>query len=127
MTMTDNEIKRFLTIQSHERFAKLFIENCSSKILVFNEDEVFIYNNEFKYYQLSSSTSLMMNIISKVLHEITDKWQIQFEQEQRDIINMDIDADDKKLRGDRIRETIKQNNMAIKNIETTTFIKNIIT
>ena len=29
MTMTDNEIKRFLTIQSHERFANLFIENLS--------------------------------------------------------------------------------------------------
>ena len=127
MTMTDNEIKRFLTIQSHERFGKLFIENCTSKILVFSEDEVYIYNTEFKYYQLSSSSSLLMNIISKVLHEITDKWQIKFEQEQKDIMNMDIDADDKKVRGDRIRETIKQNNTAIKNIETTTFIKNIIT
>jgi len=68
-----------------------------------------------------------MNIISKVLHEITEKWQVKFEQEQKDIMNMDIDADDKKVRGDRIRETIKQNNTAIKNIETTTFIKNIIT
>ena len=42
-------------------------------------------------------------------------------------MNLNIDPDDKKLRGDRIRETIRQNNTAIKNIETTTFIKNIIT
>ena len=127
MTMTDNEIKRFLTIQSHERFAKLFIDNCTSKILVFNELEVYIYNTEFKYYQLTSSISLIMNIISKVLHEILDKWQIKFDKEQTSIMNLDIDPDDKKMRSDRIRETIKQNNTAIKNIETTTFIKNVIT
>ena len=127
MTMTDNEIKRFLTIQSHERFAKLFIDNCTSKILVFNELEVYIYNTEFKYYQLTSSISLIMNIISKVLHEILDKWQIKFDKEQTSIMNLDIDQDDKKMRSDRIRETIKQNNTAIKNIETTTFIKNVIT
>jgi phage/plasmid-associated DNA primase len=124
--MSDNEIKRFLTIQSHERFAKLFIDNCTSKILVFNEDEVYIYNNEFKYYQLASSATLIMNIISKVLHEITERWQVKFEEEQKSIMNTDIDADDKKLKIDRIRETIKQNNTAIKNIETTTFIKNVI-
>ena len=52
MSMSDAEIKRFLTIQSHERFARLFIENCTSKILVFAEDEVYIFNNEFKYYQM---------------------------------------------------------------------------
>ncbi len=127
MPMSDNEIKRFLTIQSHERFARLFIENCTSKILVFSEDEVYIYNTEFNYYQFTSSTSLIMNIISKVLHEILELWQVNFDKEQIHIMNLNIDPDDKKLRSDRIRETIRQNNTAIKNIETTTFIKNIIT
>ena len=127
MSMSDNEIKRFLTIQSHERFARLFIENCTSKILVFSEDEVYIYNTEFNYYQLTSSTSLIMSIISKVLHEILERWEDKFEKEQIYIMNLNIDPDDKKLRSDRIRETIRQNNTAIKNIETTTFIKNIIT
>jgi len=125
--MSDNEIKRFLTIQSHERFARLFIENCTSKILVFSEDEVYIYNTEFNYYQLTSSTSLIMSIISKVLHEILERWEDKFDKEQIYIMNLNIDPDDKKLRSDRIRETIRQNNTAIKNIETTTFIKNIIT
>ena len=96
MTMTDNEIKRFLTIQSNERFAKLFIDICTSKILVFNELEVYIYNTEFKYYQLTSSISLIMNIISKVLHEILDEWQIKFDKEQTAIMNLDIDPDDKR-------------------------------
>ena len=127
MSMSDNEIKRFLTIQSHERFARLFIENCTSKILVFSEDEVYIYNTEFNYYQLTSSTSLIMSIISKVLHEILERWEDKFDKEQIYIMNLNIDPDDKKLRSDRIRETIRQNNTAIKNIETTTFIKNIIT
>ena len=127
MPMSDTEIKRFLTIQSHERFAKLFIENCTSKILVFSEDEVYVYNSEFNYYQITPSISLIMNIISKVLHGILEQWQTKFEQEQIQIMNLYIDADEKKLRSDRIRETIKQNNLAIKNIETTTFIKNIIT
>ena len=128
MSMSDAEIKRFLTIQSHERFARLFIENCTSKILVSAEDEVYIFNNEFKYYQMGSSSSLMMNLISKVLHEITDKWQIKFEQEMKNAINnSDMDSDDKKQKIKRISETIQQTNTAIKNIETTTFIKNIIT
>jgi len=127
MSMSDNEIKRFLTIQSHERFAKLFIENCTSKILVFDENEVYVYNSEFNYYQITPSISLIMNIISKVLHGILEQWQTKFEKEQIQIMNLDIDADEKKLKSNRIRETIKQNNMAIKNIETTTFIKNIIT
>ena len=51
-----------------------------------------------------------MNIISKVLHDILDKWQIKFDKEQTSIMNLDIDPDDKKMRSDRIRETIKQNN-----------------
>jgi phage/plasmid-associated DNA primase len=68
-----------------------------------------------------------MNIISKVLHEILELWQVNFDKEQIHIMNLNIDPDDKKLRSDRIRETIRQNNTAIKNIETTTFIKNIIT
>ena len=68
-----------------------------------------------------------MNIISKVLHEILELWQVNFDKEQIHIMNLNIDPDDKKLRSDRIRETIRQNNIAIKNIETTTFIKNIIT
>ena len=113
--MSDNEIKRFLTIQSHERFARLFIENCTSKILVFSEDEVYIYNTEFNYYQLTSSTSLIMSIISKVLHEILERWEDKFEKEQIYIMNLNIDPDDKKLRSDRISDTIRQNNTAIKN------------
>jgi phage/plasmid-associated DNA primase len=68
-----------------------------------------------------------MSIISKVLHEILERWEDKFEKEQIYIMNLNIDPDDKKLRSDRIRETIRQNNTAIKNIETTTFIKNIIT
>jgi phage/plasmid-associated DNA primase len=69
-----------------------------------------------------------MNLISKVLHEITDKWQIKFEQEMKNVINnSDMDSDDKKQKIKRISETIQQTNTAIKNIETTTFIKNIIT
>ena len=81
MSMSDNEIKRFLTIQSHERFAKLFIENCTSKILVFDENEVYVYNSEFNYYQITPSISLIMNIISKVLHGILEQWQTKFEKE----------------------------------------------
>ena len=77
---------------------------------------------------MGSSSSLMMNLISKVLHEITDKWQIKFEQEMKNVINnSDMDSDDKKQKIKRISETIQQTNTAIKNIETTTFIKNIIT
>ena len=56
MSINDNEIKRFLNIQSHERFAKLFIDNCTSNIKVFDKGEVYIYNNEFNYYQLATST-----------------------------------------------------------------------
>jgi hypothetical protein len=56
-----------------------------------------------------------MNIISKNLHEILEKWRVKFDKEQNHIMNLDIDPDDKKMRSDRIRETIKQNNTAIKN------------
>ena len=127
MSINDNEIKRFLNIQSHERFAKLFIDNCTSNIKVFDKGEVYIYNNEFNYYQLATSTSLIMSIVSKVLHTVIEKWQDKFEKEQMDIASdRELEPDAKKLKMDRIRDILKQCNGAIKNIETTSFIKNII-
>ena len=127
MSMNDNEIKRFLTIQSHERFAKLFIDNCTSNIKVFDKGEVYIYNTEFNYYQLATSSSLIMNIVSKVLHAVIEQWQNKYETEQMDIAgDRELEPDAKKLKMDRIREILKHCNVALKNIETTSFIKNII-
>ena len=45
MPYTDREIKKFLNVCSHERFAKLFIEESTTTIIVFSKKEVFVYNS----------------------------------------------------------------------------------
>ena len=49
--MPESDIKKFLAIQSNERFATLFIENSSTKTLIFSKKEMYIYNDKFNYYE----------------------------------------------------------------------------
>ena len=74
MPVQEREIKMILEIQSNERFAKLFLEECTTKIIVLSEKEVYIFNKEFKYYQIVKNNGLIMNLISEVLHKVLEQW-----------------------------------------------------
>ena len=50
MTYSEAQIKTFLNIQSHERFAKLFITESTTKTIIFSKKEIYMYNTAFNYY-----------------------------------------------------------------------------
>ena len=52
MKFSESSIRRFLEIQSHERFAKLYLKHTKTPLIVLSKKEIFMYNPEFKYYQL---------------------------------------------------------------------------
>ena len=47
MPYSEAQIKIFLNIQSHERFAKLFIKESTTKTIVFSKKEIYMYNTTF--------------------------------------------------------------------------------
>ena len=127
MPVQEREIKMILEIQSNERFAKLFLEECTTKIIVLSEKEVYIFNKEFKYYQIVKNNGLIMNLISEVLHKVLEQWIDKYQKERIEIVrNTDIDKAEKDMLIKDNAKSIKDVYTAIKNIESTTFMTNII-
>ena len=67
MPVQEREIKMILEIQSNERFAKLFLQECTTKIIVLSEKEVYIFNKEFRYYQRVKDNGLIINLVMDLL------------------------------------------------------------
>jgi len=127
MPYSEAQIKTFLTIQSHERFAKLFIAESTTKTIVFSKKEIYMYNMEFKYYQPVDMNGRFLHLVSKVLHESIDKWtDIFLKKVFLTKSDNDLDPEEKKDVLEAMKLTLKQINAATKAIETTTFIKNVI-
>ena len=125
--MSDTEIKNFLTIQTHERFAKLFIKYTPTKLVVISQKEIFMFNKEFNYYQPVSVRGKLMSLVSDVLHKIMEPWSTPFEKRFLEIkLSKDISKEDKDDETERIKKILKSITNAIKCVETTSFMNSIM-
>ena len=123
MDMSESEIKSFLAIQSHERFAKLFIKNSTTKLIVISKKEIYMYNMEFKYYQPVDMNGKLLSLVSDVLHKAIEPWSDHFGRKFLEIkIDKELSMEEKKEEVDKIKGNLKQISQAIKNIETTYFM-----
>lgn len=134
MTKNSFNIETFLKLQSHERFADLFIKKCKTKIIVLATEgkdrtsyEVYIYNTKFQYYERTNADAKLMKMISSVLHEVLEKWLEKYETMLGEIMaDKEMQPDDKQEQLEKLRAVIKNLYKAIQNIESTTYIKNIV-
>ncbi len=78
MPMSVSHIKKFLAIQSHERFADLFISESTTKTIIFSKKEMYIYNNEFNYYEPVDIGGRFLKLVSSVLHKAIEEWEQRF-------------------------------------------------
>lgn len=127
MPLSEKQIKKFLAIQSHERFANLFISESKTKTVIFSKKEMYIYNTEFNYYEPVDLDGRFKSLVSKVLHATIEPWEHHFAQKLADVVsNKELDKEEKNEIKDQLKIIQKQLTIAIKSIETTTFIKNIV-
>jgi len=127
MPLSEKQIKKFLAIQSHERFAKLFIAESKTKTIIFSKKEMYIYNTEFSYYEPVDLGGRFISLVSDVLHATIEPWEQHFAQKLADVVsNKELDKEEKNEIKDQLKVIQKQLTVAIKSIETTTFIKNIV-
>jgi phage/plasmid-associated DNA primase len=127
MEMSDTQIKSFLAIQTHERFAKLFIKYTPTKLVVISQKEIFMFNKEFNYYQPVGIRGKLMSLVSDVLHAIIEPWSEPFERKFMEIkLDKTLNKEDKDEEAERIKKILKSITNAIKCVETTSFINSII-
>jgi phage/plasmid-associated DNA primase len=127
MKFSESSIKSFLEIQSHERFAKLYLKHTKTPLVVLSKKEIYMYNPEFKYYQQVEQTGRLMHLVSDVLHKALETFHSHFTNKYADAnANKELGKDDRDEILAELKTVLKQINIAIKSIETTTFIKNII-
>ena len=69
MKLSDSSMRRFLDIQSHERFANIYFKFSTTPLVVLSKKEIYMYNPEFKYYQHVDQTGRLMSLVSDVLHK----------------------------------------------------------
>ena len=125
--LSEQQIKSFLKIQSDERFAKLFISQSSTKLIVLSKKDIYMFNNEFNYYQPVEMNGKLLSLVSDVLHQTIEPWAEAFEKEIMTIkTNKELDKGEKDEHCDRIKVILKQITSAIKFIETTNHIKSVI-
>ena len=77
--LSEQQIKSFLKIQSDERFAKLFISQSSTKLIVLSKKDIYMFNNEFNYYQPVEMNEKLLSLVSDVLHQKIELWAEAFE------------------------------------------------
>ena len=92
MPLSEKQIKKFLAIQSHERFANLFISESKTKTIIFSKKEMYIYNTEFSYYEPVDLDGRFKSLVSKVLHSTIEPWENHFAKKLAYvIINKELD------------------------------------
>ena len=86
-----------------------------------------MYNPEFKYHQHVKQTGQLMSLVSDVLHKALNEIHLHFKNKLLEIkTDAELDQCDKHEALNELKTVIKQVNIATKNIETTTFIKNVL-
>ena len=127
MQLSDSYMRRFLDIQSHERFANIYFKFSTTPLIVLSKKEIYMYNPEFKYYQHVDQTGRLMSLVSDVLHKALSQIKHHFEIKLMKVkSDEELEACEKEEALKEMKTLIKQVNTATKNIETTTFIKNIL-
>ena len=127
MKLSDSSMRRFLDIQSHERFANIFFKFSVTPLVVLSKKEIYMYNPEFKYYQHVDQTGRLMSLVSDVLHKALNEIHVHFKNKLLEVkTDAELDQSDKDEALNELKRVIKQVNTATKNIETTTFIKNVL-
>ena len=125
--LSEQKIKSFLKIQSDERFAKLFISQSPTKLIVLSKKEIYMFNDEFKYYQPVEMNGKLLSLVSDVLHQTIEPWSEMFENKMMAIkLDKELGKDEKDEESDRIKIVLKQITSAVKFIETTNHIKSVI-
>ncbi len=123
MKLSDSSMRRFLDIQSHERFANIYFKYSSTPLVVLSKKDIYMYNPEFKYYQHVDQAGRLMSLVSDVLHTALNEIHTHFKNKLLEVKTDQCEKDDAL---NELKKVIKQVNTAIKNIETTTFIKNVL-
>jgi phage/plasmid-associated DNA primase len=123
MKLSDSSMTRFLDIQSHEGFAKIYFKYSTTPLVVLSKKDIYMYNSEFKYYQHVDQAGRLMPLVSDVLHTALDEMHTHFKNKLSEAKTDQCEKDDASI---KVSKVIKQVNTAIKNIETTTFIKNVL-
>ena len=127
MKLSDSNMRRFLEIQSHERFANIYFKFSTTPLVVLSKKEIYMYNPEFKYYQHVDQSGRLMSLVSDVLHQALNEIHQHFKNKLLEVkTDAELDQSDKDEALNELNKVIKQVNTATKNIETTTFIKNIL-
>jgi phage/plasmid-associated DNA primase len=127
MKLSDSSMRRFLDIQSHERFANIYFKFSTTPLVVLSKKDIFMYNTEFKYYQHVDQAGRLMSLVSDVLHKALNEIHLHFKNKLLEVkADAELDQSDKDEALNELKTVIKQVNTATKNIETTTFIKNIL-
>ena len=127
MKLSDSSMRRFLDIQSHERFANIYFKFSTTPLVVLSKKDIFMYNTEFKYYQHVDQAGRLMSLVSDVLHKALNEIHLHFKNKLLEVkTDAELDQSDKDEALNELKTVIKQVNTATKNIETTTFIKNIL-
>ena len=127
MKLPDSSMRRFLDIQSHERFANIYFKFSTTPLVVLSKKEIYMYNPEFKYYQHVDQTGRLMSLVSDVLHKALNEIHAHFKNKLLEVkTDEELDQSDKDEALNELKRVIKQVNTATKNIETTTFIKNVL-
>ena len=127
MKLSDSSMRRFLDIQSHERFANIYFKFSTTPLVVLSKKEIYMYNPEFKYYQHVDQTGRLMSLVSDVLHKALNEIHAHFKNKLLEVkTDAELDQSDKDEALNELKRVIKQVNTATKNIETTTFIKNVL-
>jgi len=127
MKLSDSSMRRFLDIQSHERFANVYFKFSTTPLVVLSKKEIYMYNPEFKYYQHVDQAGRLMSLVSDVLHKALNEIHTHFKNKLLEVkTDAELDQSDKDEALNELKRVIKQVNTATKNIETTTFIKNVL-
>ena len=123
MKLSDSSMTRFLDIQSHEGFAKIYFKYSTTPLVVLSKKDIYMYNSEFKYYQHVDQAGRLMPLVSDVLHTALDEMHTHFKNKLSEAKTDQCEKDEASI---KVSKVIKQVNTEIKNIETTTFIKNVL-
>lgn len=120
---TLNVISNDLEHITHERMANVFIQHCKVKLVALSPNEIYKYNYTYKYYQLIRSEGELIGMISDTVHRVYDQ-MFQVLEEAKTGLDQDDDDDAQWIK--KIDKLYKKVNYAINQLETGSFVKNML-
>jgi len=108
-------MRRFLDIQSHERFANIYFKFSTTPLVVLSKKDIYMYNTEFKYYQHVDQSGRLMSLVSDVLHKALNEIHLHFKNKLIEVkTDAELDQSDKDEALNELKTVIKQVNTATK-------------